>query len=180
MAFRALYNIAKRIAIPGFLIIILLLPYSCTSRIHYGDKSGGNDAHIFEDSLITIQRSTEVLGDELMISHIVDKKMDFSPENFSINDISDQVETMRIKDSFSYFACDYNEYWYKTFSDVPSGLRNLQKCPSYQIIYYYSIKSLKNRIVIRTNLNLSVNGTNHSIRNIDTLIKNTTYHIPQP
>ncbi len=180
MVFRALYNIAKRVAILSFLFIILLLPYSCTSRTHYEDKSGENNARIFEDSFITIQRSTEVLGDELMISHIVNKKMDFSQENFSINDISDQVEGMIIKDSFSYFACDYREYWYKAFSDVPSGLRNLQKCPSYQIIYYYPIKNLKNRIVIRTNLNFSVIGTNHSIRNIDTLIKNTTYHIPQP
>ena len=64
MAFSALYNIAKRIATLSFLIIILLLLYSCTSRTHYEDKSGGNNANIFEDSFITIQRSTEVLSEE--------------------------------------------------------------------------------------------------------------------
>jgi len=162
------------------LVFVVILFNSCSSWISYEDKNGNNDIIIYEDSLLYIQRSTEVLGDELMISHLVTIKAKFSNANFLINDISDQIENLKVKDSFSY-SCSYKKYWYKKFSEIPIGVRKLQECASYQIIYYYPTKDLiGNQIIISTNFDYWSNGKSYLVNRIDTLIKHKTYHMPQP
>lgn len=162
------------------LIFVVILFNSCNSWISYEDKNGSNNIIIYEDSLICIQRSTEVLGDELMISHLVTKKGNFSNANFLINDISDQIENLKAIDSFSY-SCSYKKYWLKKFSEIPINFRNFQECTTYQIIYYYHSNDLKGRqMVINTNIDYLNNGKSYSVNRIDTLIKHKTYHMPQP
>ena len=169
----------KKGKIFSFAFVVILLN-SCSSWVSYEDKNGNNDIIVYEDSLINIQRSTEVLGDELIISHLVNRKVKFATINFSINDISDQIENVKLKDSFSY-SSSYKKYWYKKFIEIPIDFRNLQECASYQVIYYYPSKNIKgNQIIISTNFDFLINGKSYLVNHIDTLFKHKKYHIPQP
>ena len=157
----------KKGKIFSFAFVVILLN-SCSSWVSYEDKNGNNDIIVYEDSLINIQRSTEVLGDELIISHLVNRKVKFATINFSINDISDQIENVKLKDSFSY-SSSYKKYWYK----------NCVTCN--QKIYYNPSKNIKgNQIIISTNFDFLINGKSYLVNHIDTLFKHKKYHIPQP
>lgn len=161
------------------LISIVVLLSSCSSWVSY-DLKESNDVIIYNDSLITIQRSTEILGDELMVSHLVNKKKDFSLDLFSIKNISDKINNLNPKDSLSFYqTCKYKKYWYRNFSEISPNFKNLENCGSYQIIYYYPLKETKKNIIITTNLEFIINGKGYATIRIDTLTKNKKYHIPQ-
>jgi len=168
----------KNLAIPFSFLLILI---SCSSRTSYDLKNGSNDIIIYSDSFITIQRSTEVLGDELFISHIVNRKREFIDEDFTILNISDSIENINLKDSFSFSEfCNFKKCWYKSFVEIPLPFRNLQNCNSYQVIYYFDFRNVKNKsLVIRTNIKFSTNHLITSSEIIDTLMRNTTHSIPQ-
>lgn len=164
----------------SILLILLLFINACTPWQSY-DLKGSNDILIYEDNLIKIQRSTEIINNQLMISHLLTKKEDFSHENFSIEELSNKISGIEFNDSPSFYeACSYKKYWYKNFLDIPSSLRNLDNCNSSQIIYYFTINNIKKSIVINTDLKFKVSGKYHAINKIDTLYINKQYHIPQP
>ncbi|MEO8771642.1 MAG: hypothetical protein ABI402_16220 [Ferruginibacter sp.] len=164
-----------------FYIVIVLILNSCSTWVSYDSKNGSNDIIIYEDSLIRIQRSTEVIAGKLQISHLVDRKKKFETGKCSIENISDDIKDTNNKDSLSFYeSCSFKKYWYSKFSDIPLRFRNLQDCASFQIIYYYPAKAIKDKIIICTNLNFILNGKNYEIKNVDTLFRNTEYHTPQP
>ena len=165
------------IAISSLLILI-----SCSSRISYDMKNGSNDLVIYSDSFLTIQRSTEVLGDELFISHLVTKKREFKNDDFSFLSISDSIQNVNLKDSISFYeSCNFKKYWYKSFTEIPLASRNFKNCDSYQVIYYFDFKNKNDRsLIIKTNTKFSNHELITSLDIIDTLIRNKTYHIPQP
>ena len=155
---------------------------SCTPHTSYNMKKGSSSIIIYDDNYISIQRSTEVLGDELFVSHLINKKADFKDEDFTILDISDSIANTKALDSFSlYESCSYKKLWFNSFNEIPLTIRNLKNCNSYQVIYYYNIRDFKNKsLVIKTNTKFSNNQLITSSQILDTLIRNTTYSLPQP
>ena len=71
---------------------------SCTPHTSYNMKKGSSSIIIYDDNYISIQRSTEVLSDELFVSHLINKKADFKDEDFTILDISDSIANTKALD----------------------------------------------------------------------------------
>jgi hypothetical protein len=139
---------------------------SCTTRVTYKNKDGSNDILIYKDSLFSIQRSTELFGDKLMVSHLINRVNSFSDTSFSIDNIADIINNISYADSMSlYESCSFKTYSYKTFTEIPSEFRSLQNCASYQIIYYYPIeKIVGDDIIVNTSLKFSIRGKNCTIK----------------
>jgi hypothetical protein len=163
------------------LVCSMLLLYSCRESVSYVDKKGNNDVLIYEDSLISIQRSTEKLGDEIIISHIVTRRDTFSTANYLISTISDQIPLLKPRDSFTV-TYNVTEQWYKSFSDTSFDARNLarnlQINTRFQITYYFPLNKFEDdKFSIDFTLGLKINGTIHTFYRKDTLFKRSV-HMP--
>ena len=156
---------------------ILLFLGSCSAYVEYVDKNGNNDILVYEDSLITIQRSTEKLGDEILVSHIVRKKDNFSRREYSISNISDHIPFLKARDSFA-FSYNVTEQRYKSFSDIPVIAKSFENYTSFQIVNYFPIEKFEDKeFSIYFKLEVNINGTIHTFYRNDTVFKASHYRL---
>lgn len=162
--------------------MLILLPFifSACSTWKWYDVDGNNDVIIYEDSVLKIQRSTEIIDKQLTISHMVTKKKNISSGNYIVENLTDSIIKMKSSDSLSFYeSCTFKKKWYKKFTDIPPELKSFDSCYSSQIIYYYTLDKFEKKITLETNLSLKIYGRYYMINKSDTLCLNKKYHILQ-
>lgn len=161
-------------------LCLFVVATSCTEKISYVNSYGSNNEVIYKDSSFAVQRSTEVLGSDLLISHIVSKLDSSNKYGFSILKLADGVEGMSVSDTLSIYS-NLKEYSFKRLLDVPDEIRSLTNKDGFQVIYFFRDKhKFPRKVVLTTELEFVRNGEARIIKTTDTLIRQTTKQVPQP
>jgi hypothetical protein len=159
-----------------FLVIIVVFFSSCSERIYYESKNGNNDI-LIDNKYIIIQRSTEVLGGNLHVSHNIDSKTIYKSK-FILESISDSISNI-VNYSEVYVSCSFKKLKMK-FENLPDSIKNFSACSNLQFISFFSTKNndIGNPIYLHTKLVLKIENKDTVVNIIDTLFKKKYRYMP--
>ena len=151
-------GLATKFYIFKFIIstLLVILLFSCKTKTVYVKAKGIMGEYIYSDSLITIYRNVECHGEKLSVLYGITRKRQSAIEELSITNISNSITGIDNTHVLIYNdPCLKNSIRVKTFKEIPKGLKSLQTCGEYLILYLYrQQKNEKNdRLIIKTDLN---------------------------
>ncbi len=135
--------------------LLVILLFSCKTKTVYVKAKGIMGEYIYSDSLITIYRNVECHGEKLSVLYGITRKRQSAIEELSITNISNSITGIDNTPVLIYKdPCLNNSNRVKTFKEIPKGLKSLQTCGSYVILYLYGQQKIKKKdpLIITTDL----------------------------